>query len=178
MLISASLLVLGLFIGCSSSTGVDLYMTAETNAFAYSDSAYEPATSIVVTMTAFEVHQTSAGQDSGWVSLSPPSGSVDLLQIEDIERLLSSSDITEGSYNQIRFTINTASVTTANGTFQAEIPSEKVDISVKFDVASGDNTEIVLSIDPSASLKVSGSESNPTYKIDPVIHVKRVKNPN
>jgi len=178
MLISASLMVLGPFIGCSSSTGADLYMTAETNAFAYSASAYEPATSIVVTMTAFEVHSISGGQDSGWVSLSPPSGLVDLLQIEDIEHLLLSADITEGSYNQIRFTISTASVTTANGIFQAEIPSEKMDLSVKFEVATGDNTEIVLSIAPSASLKVSGSEQNPKYRLDPVLHINRMKNPN
>ncbi len=176
MLFSAFMfLLICLLVSCTDSPGLDLYLTSETNATMFkADFETENVTGITVTMGGFEVHQTSAAQDSGWVVLTPPSDPVDIMQIENIERLLSNSEITEGDYNQIRFLVQQATVTTDSGTYTADVPSEKIKIATQFTVASGDNTEVVLSIDPEASLKKNGN----TYKLDPVIHVKRVKNPN
>ncbi|MBN2136059.1 MAG: DUF4382 domain-containing protein [Acidobacteria bacterium] len=164
--------------GCSDSMGLDLYLTSETTTTVVERGiapTTETVTALNVTLTEWEVHQTSAGIDSGWVSLSAPSGAIDLMQIRNMEELLSSSEIEEGNYNQIRFYVNTCQVTTASGTYDAEVPSTKINIATQFVVASGDMTEVVLSIDPEASLNVTG---NNKYKMQPVIHVKRIKNPN
>ena len=47
------------------------------------------------------------------------------MDIRDIEELLSNSEIEEGEYNQIRFEVSACQVTTASGTFDAELPSGK-----------------------------------------------------
>lgn len=170
---------LGLFWGCGGSDiGLNLYMTSDSgaNLSPALSAGNEDVTKIVVTLTGLEVHQTSAGQDSGWVTLTTPSGSFDLMAIESVENLISSTEITAGSYNQIRFYVNTAKVTTGSGTYDAEIPSDKINVAVQFEVVSGDVTEVVLAWDPDASLNKTGSNP-PVYKLQPVIHVKRVKNP-
>jgi hypothetical protein len=165
--------------GCNGSDiGLDLYMTSDSGATLSQalSNGNEDVTRIVVTLTGLEVHQTSAGQDSGWVALTTPSGSFDLMAIESVENLISSTEITAGSYNQIRFYVNTAIVTAASGTYNAEVPSEKINVAVQFEVKSGDVTEVVLAWDPDASLNKTGNNP-PVYKLQPVIHVKRVKNP-
>lgn len=174
-LITASLMM---FWGCGDSDiGLDLYMTSDSGATLSADlSATENVTKIEVTLNGLEVHQTSAAAESGWVTLTTPSGSFDLMAIESVENLISSTEITAGTYNQIRFYVNTARVTTASGTYNAEVPSTKINVAVQFEVKSGDVTEVVLSWDPDASLNSTGTNP-PTYKLQPVIHVKRVKNP-
>ena len=170
---------LALLWGCGGSDiGLDLYMTSDSGATLSSrlSAGNEDVTKIDVTLTSLEVHQTSAGQDSGWVTLTTPSGSFDLMAIESVENLISSTEITAGSYNQIRFYVNTATVTTGTGTYNAEVPSGKINVSVPFEVVSSDVTEVVLTWDPDASLNKTGSNP-PVYKLQPVIHVKRVKNP-
>jgi hypothetical protein len=164
--------------GCSDSMGLDMYLTSESNTVALERGiapTTETVTALNVTLTGWEVHQSSAGTDSGWITLTTPTGAVDLMQIKNIEELLSSSEISEGNYNQIRFYVETCQVTTESGTYDAEVPSTKISIATQFEVASGDMTEVVLSIDPEASLNITG---NNKYKIQPVIHVKRVQNPN
>lgn len=170
---------LGLFWGCGNNDlGLDLYMTSDSSATAAPNlkAGTEDVTKIEVTLTGLEVHQTSAATDSGWVSLTTPSGSFDLMAIESVERLISSTEISEGSYNQIRFYTSTAKVTTASGTYDAEVPSTKINVAVQFTVTKGDVTEVVLSWDPEESLNKTGSNP-PVYKLQPVLHVKRVKNP-
>jgi hypothetical protein len=165
--------------GCGGSDiGLDLYMTSDSGATLSSNlkAGTEDVTKIEVILNGLEVHQTSAAAESGWIMLTTPSGSFDLMAIESVENLISSTEITAGTYNQIRFYVNTARVTTDSGTYNAEVPSTKINVAVQFEVKSGDVTEVVLSWDPDASLNKTGSNP-PVYKLQPVIHVKRVKNP-
>jgi hypothetical protein len=165
--------------GCGGSDiGLDLYMTSDSGATLSShlSAGNEDVTKIDVTLTGLEVHQTSAGENSGWVTLSTPSGSIDLMAIESVENLICTTEITAGSYNQIRFYVNTAMVTTNSGTYIAEVPSGKINVAVQFEVTTGDVTEVVLSWDPDASLNKTGNNP-PVYKLQPVIHVKRIHNP-
>jgi len=176
---AAFLLVITIImVSCATGPAFDLYFTSSAvNAVKFGNDKPEDVTSLVVTLQGLEVHKSSAGQDSGWVSLTPPSGSVDLMSIQGVEDLISSTEITEGSYNQIRFLVSTATVTTESGTYDATVPSTKIHVAVQFDVVSGESTEVVLEWDPDSSLNVTGSDP-PKYTLNPVIHVKRVKNPN
>lgn len=180
--LAGMLLIISSFVflwGCGNSDiGLDLYMTSDSGATLSSNltAGNENVTKIEVTLTGLEVHQTSAAAESGWVSLTVPSGSFDLMAIESVENLISSTEITAGSYNQIRFYVSTARVTTDSGTYTAEVPSSKISVAVQFEVQSGDVTEVVLTWDPDASLNQTG-QNPPTFKLQPVIHVKRVKNP-
>jgi hypothetical protein len=164
--------------GCSEQPkGLELYITSETIALNSGiEKKPEAVTKLVVTLSGLEVHRVAAGEESGWIPLTPPSGSIDLISLNNIEKLISSTEITNGSYNLIRFLIDSAIVTTESGTYDATVPSSKIDVSVKFDIISGEMTIIVLAADPSASLVITGGP-NPKYLLKPVLKVKKVTNP-
>jgi hypothetical protein len=167
-----------LSVGCSEQPkGLELYLTSQTITVSSGiENRPEAVTKLVVILSGLEVHRIAAGEDSGWISLTPPSGSIDLLSLDNIEKLISSTEIVDGSYNSIRFLIDSAIVTTESGTYDATVPSSKIDVSVKFDIISGDMTIIVLAADPSASLVITGGP-NPKYLLKPVLKVKKVTNP-
>jgi hypothetical protein len=167
-----------LAVGCSEQPkGLELYITSETIALNSGiEKKPEAVTKLVVTLSGLEVHRIAAGEESGWMPLTPPSESIDLMSLNNIEKLISSTEITDGSYNLIRFLIDSAIVTTESGTYDATVPSSKIDVSVKFDIISGDMTIIVLAADPSASLVITGGP-NPKYLLKPVLKIKKVTNP-
>jgi hypothetical protein len=178
-LIAISAIVSFGLIGCGSdSLGLDLYMTSSTGAAAINSNNLEnlqfTMSSCNVTMTGFEVHSTTGGADSGWVSLTPPSGPIYLMQITNIENLLSNSGIAIGTYNQIRFTVSSATIVVAGTSYQADVPSSKIGITASFEIKDGDNTELVLNWNISQSVHQTG---NNRYVLNPVITVKRIKNP-
>jgi hypothetical protein len=180
-----SLITLGFFFiinfflpGCSEQPkGLELYFTSETIALSSEiEKKPEAVTKLVVTLSGLEVHRIAAGEESGWIPLTSPPGSIDLMSLENIEKLISSTEIADGSYNSIRFLIDSAIVTTESGTYDATVPSSKIDVSVKFDIVTGQLTILVLAADPSASLVITGGP-NPKYLLKPVLKVKKVSNP-
>ena len=134
----------------------------------------EEVTGLVITIDQVQVHRTS-DSDAGWHTVSIEEGSFDLMELGTIEAVVAEAEITAGNYNQIRFGIDLALVTTASGEYEAEVPSGKLKINVPFVVHDDGTTEVTISIDPKASLKISGKKDNPKYKLHPVIHVEGVE---
>jgi hypothetical protein len=97
------------------------------------------------------------------------------MELGTIEAVIAAAEILAGNYNQIRFGVDTAQVTTASGDYEAEVPSGKLKINVPFVVHAEGTTEVIIAIDPGASLKISGKKDDPKYKLQPVIHVAGVE---
>jgi hypothetical protein len=115
------------------------------------------------------------GSESGWWAIDIEESTFDLMELGTIEEVIASSQIQAGKYNQLRFLINTARVTTESGEYEADVPSGKLKLNVPFTVFEDGSTEITISIDPEASLVVAGNPSNPKYLLKPVIHVVSVE---
>lgn len=134
----------------------------------------EAVTALVITIDQVEVHRLG-DSDAGWSDIDIEESTFDLMELGTIEEVIASSQIPTGEYNQLRFRINTAQVTTESGDYEADIPSGKLKINVSFTVFEDGSTEVTISIDPKASLVVAGNPSNPKYLLKPVIHVVGVE---
>ena len=130
----------------------------------------EDVTSLIITIDQLEVHKTS-NSEAGWHTITINETTIDLMKLGAIEGIIASEEIPAGDYNQIRFKVDSAQVTTESGEYDAEVPSGKIKINVGFTVHEDGSTVVTISIDPKASLKISGNKNNPKYKLSPVIHL-------
>lgn len=135
----------------------------------------EDILNLFITINGLEVHKTS-GSDAGWHSLPIADGTYDLMALDNTGwgALISSSEITPGVYNQLRFMVTSAEVTTESGTYDVEIPSGKIKINLAFTISEDMVIEITMTIDPKNSLKVTGNEKNPKYKLNPNFKISNV----
>jgi hypothetical protein len=130
----------------------------------------EDVTSLIITINQLEIHKTS-NFEAGWHTITIDETTIDLMSLGAIEKIIASAEISDGNYNQIRFKVDSAQVATESGEYDAEVPSGKIKINVSFTVHKDGSTEVTISIDPKASLKISGNKDNPKYKLSPVIHL-------
>ena len=135
----------------------------------------EDILNLFVTIKALEVHKTS-GSDAGWHSLPIEEGLYDLMALDETTwgELISLSEITPGIYNKMRFEVTDAEVTTASGTYNADIPSGKIKINLAFTINEDMLVEITMTIDPKKTLKITGNEKNPKYKLNPVFKISGI----
>lgn len=135
----------------------------------------EDVIGLVVIIENLEVHRTS-DENSGWISLPIVDGTFDLMMMDAAawEEIISQTEISAGNYNKLRFAVTGAQVTTESGIYNAEIPSGVIKINIPFVVYEDGTTEITISVDPEASLKVTGNKTNPKYKLVPVLKVTKV----
>ena len=96
-------------------------------------------THLNVTITSISVHRV---EDDVWENLTFVGGvsnvSLDLLELENITRDLSETDIPSGNYTKIRLSIGEANVTYAEGGWDpVRVPSGKIDVIVHFEMESG-----------------------------------------
>jgi hypothetical protein len=134
----------------------------------------EDVLALVITIDQVEVHKLG-GSDSGWYTIDIEESTFDLMESGVIEQVIASSAIPAGEYNQLRFQIDNARVTTDSGEYEAEVPSGKLKINVPFTVYEDGATEVTITIDPRASLVVAGPPSDPKYLLKPVIHVADIE---
>lgn len=97
-------------------------------------------THLNVTITSVSIHRV---EDDVWESLTFVGGvsnvSLDLLELENVTRDLSETDIPSGNYTKIRLGIGEANVTYAEGDCdQVRVPSGKIDVKVHFEIESGE----------------------------------------
>lgn len=130
----------------------------------------EDVTSLIITIDQLEVHQTS-NSEAGWHTISIDETTIDLMKLGAIEDIIASEEIPAGDYNKIRFKVDSAQVTSESGEYDAQVSSGKIKINVGFTVHEDGSTVVTISIDPKASLKISGNKNNPKYKLSPVIHL-------
>jgi hypothetical protein len=134
----------------------------------------EDVLALVITIDQVEVHKLE-GSDSGWYTIDIEASTLDVMEPGVIEQVIASSEIPAGEYNQLRFQIDSAQVTTESGEYEAEVPSGKLKINVPFTIFEDGATEVTITIDPRASLVVAGPPSNPKYLLRPVIHVTDIE---
>lgn len=132
----------------------------------------EEIRSLVVIISELEVHRTG-DSDAGWKALPLSGESFDLIELDILmwADLLSSTNPVKGEYNKIRLNVSSAIVTTDKGTFEAEVPGDKIKINISFSVHEDGTTKIDIAIDPVASLKSTGNKNNPKYFLNPVLKI-------
>jgi hypothetical protein len=116
-------------------------------------------TSINVTVSSVEIHKADAGDDeSGWLPTTlSGANTFDLLQIRELESVLATSDLTPGTYTQIRMDITRVGVTFKGSQPEAaKLPSGKLKFTQPFEVAAGQTTVLLFDFDALKSLSVSG----------------------
>jgi hypothetical protein len=91
--------------------------------------------------------------------------------------LVPPTELNSGKYTQVRIAVSSATIRFDNdGTTEdvtVEVPSEnlKTDKNFIFDVEKDSAVDIVIHFDLSMSIGVSGTASDPIYKLKPVLHL-------
>lgn len=159
---------LNFFMTASGATGSAIVSKSEI-------SLKEEIRSLIVTITELEVHRISDG-DAGWKALPLSGYSFDLIELDRLiwADLLSSTNPEKGEYNKIRLNLLKAIVTTESGTYDVEVPGDKIKINLPFSVHEDGTTEVTISVDPKSSLKSTGNKDNPKYFLNPVLKVSTI----
>jgi len=135
----------------------------------------EDILSLTVTITELEVHRIGDG-DAGWKVLPLSGDSFDLIELDRLiwADLLSTTNHEKGEYNKIRLNLSAAVVTTDSGTYDVDVPGDKIKINLPFSVHEDGTTEVTISIDPKSSLKSTGNKDDPKYFLNPVLKVTSI----
>ena len=118
---------------------------------------------LYVTIDSVEVQN----QDSGWIKLPFSEGkesvNFDLLTLQEgITKDLSTTLIPEGDYSKIRLHVKDATATYSDdSTADLNVPSDKIDIIIKFQIKEGETTNVL--IDMTASISNQGN-LKPVFK--------------
>jgi len=143
----------------------------------------ENVTNLFVTFSEVWVHKPGGGWRELDLVKSPYT--IDLLQFQDGDttELVPPTKLDFGKYTQVRIVVDSAMMTfeikdddgnvTGTDDRTVEVPSGnlKTDKNFDFDVSDGSAVHIVIHFDLSMSIVVSGTESDPIYKLKPVLHL-------
>ena len=77
---------------------------------------------ITVTFSKIEIHSAGAGNDSGWHTLTT-SGTVNLLTVLNVSKVLGTSNVPAGKYTEIRFFISQVTITISGVNVNYTVPS-------------------------------------------------------
>ena len=101
-----------------------------------------------VTFSEVRIHKASAGNESGWQTLSIKNGVIDLTNLSDVSELLASSNVSIGKYTQIRIVVTSATGMMQDGTsVNLSIPSGELKTTHPFNVTSGQKKNLTIDID-------------------------------
>src|SRR5437870_4054920 len=103
---------------------------------------------IVVSFSKIDLHEGDAGNDSGWHTVVMR-GSIDLISVLTVSKVLGSASILAGRYNELRLFASTANITIASVTVTYTIASGgtsglKVPIQGGFQVVGGQSIMVQL----------------------------------
>ena len=160
-----------MFGGCSSSSGkVEVRVTDAPPS--------QQVTSVQVTVSSVEILKTGGNEtdESSWKSMKlSGSNTFDLLQIKGLEQVLSTIDLSAGTYTQIRMQVSKIQVTLQGGQPQdATVPSGKLKFIQPFTVVAGKTTVLLFDFDADHSVNITG-EGKIIFK--PVIKLIVPKSP-
>jgi len=141
--------------------------------FAITDAAADmgAVSSVNVTIDSIEVH----GEDGAWTTLSTNAGTYDLLELkaEGITKLLVETDLEIGTYDQVRLNISKVIVVDSNGSHEAKLPSNKLQLKRSFEINSDTVTAITFDFVADQSLHITGEGR---YIFAPVIQLETRNN--
>jgi hypothetical protein len=137
----------------------------------------ENVTNLFVEFSEAWVHKSG----EGWIQLTLVESpyTIDLLQFQDSNttELVLPTELDSGKYTQVRIVVSSATMVFDNGgtpdELTIDVPSEnlKTDKNFIVDVTGGSAMDITIHFDLSMSVVASGPDSNPTYKLKPVLHL-------
>ena len=130
----------------------------------------DEVTSILVTVSAVEVHKAAVEQEQQqvqegegeWLTLDiiAEANPFDLLKIKGVEEVLAVDEMAAGKYTQIRLTIDRVEVALGGGEpEEAKLPSGELKIVHPFDVVEGETTVLLLDFDAEKSVTVAGKDN-------------------
>ncbi|GBC85768.1 hypothetical protein HRbin11_02221 [bacterium HR11] len=128
--------------------------------------------SVVVTISQVELHPTSGP----WRPFYQGPVTVDLMQLRGTQSLLAMGNVTDGQYTGFRLLVQSGYVIDTSGQrCDLEVPSDKVEVPVVFEVQQGHVTRIVADFDGPASVQVVQTGNARKCILRPVINVKSVE---
>ena len=143
----------------------------------------ENVANLFVTFSEVWVHKPG----EGWIQLALVASpyAIDLLQFQDgnTTELVPPTRLASGTYTQVRVVVESATMRfaikdehgeiTATNDITVEVPSEKLrtDTNFEFFVDGDAAADLVIHFDLSVSIVVSGTASEPSYKLKPVLHL-------
>lgn len=163
--------------GCAqSTTAVDLPGAGSGNGsvvFLIKDAAADMGaiTSVNVTIDSVQAHSAA----DGWVTASYTAKTYDLLQLKASGNtvLLADAQLKNGTYDQVRLHISSVTVTDANGTHEAKLPSGELKIVGGLVVNSNTTSSVTFDFVADESIHITG---NGKYIMAPVVHFEAREN--
>ncbi|MDE1851718.1 MAG: DUF4382 domain-containing protein [Candidatus Micrarchaeota archaeon] len=135
--------------------------TAQTGVALLSVSDAAPAAALVATLKSINLTVSNISvrnNGSGkWNVIANSSQTFNLLQLRNISKLLTTSNLSVGIYDTVALDIENATVTTANGTEPLLIPSNRLVIPYTFNVTSNGTSWVNLDFDLYKSLHLTGN---------------------
>lgn len=122
------------------------------------------ASQIYLNYSSIEVHRADAGNSSGWFT-AMSQGEVNLTSIVNVTKNLGDKMLQPGTYNLIRFQINSAKVTFDEQNFTASVPSGKLQIAITqggITINAGQTSTVLIEL----NIAVHGSDENLTIVPD------------
>ncbi len=112
----------------------------------------ESVNSIMVTLRNIEVNASEDAVETGWLTVVAEPQEFDLVALQDVEEVLGSAMIEAGRYQQIRFEIVQTVLDIRGNIRDAAVPSEKLRLVGRFDVAAGATMVLTLHFDAGKSV--------------------------
>jgi hypothetical protein len=134
----------------------------------------ENVTAVYLSFSSFQIHNTEAkDNNSGWF-VAGSSGTINLMKVLNLSKIVSVSKVPEGDYNLLRFNISSVIVTYNGKNYTASTPSSTVTVVIhpKLEIESGSLSAAVLDITPTV-LNV-GSIMSPSFIFLPAAHATPV----
>ncbi|MES2155337.1 MAG: DUF4382 domain-containing protein [bacterium] len=122
-----------------------------------------------------EVQQDNdTDNESAWITVMDKPTTVDLLAFNgSASAFLGDADVPVGAYNQIRLTVDSASLTLKDGsTANVTVPGHNLRIKGHFTVDDGKETKLTIDFDLDRSLHQTG---NGKWMLKPVLHLESEK---
>ena len=127
-------------------------------------------TAIDVTFTSIEIHSANAGNAGGWHTITI-GGTVNLLTVLNVSKVLGSASLPAGKYTELRFNVSQVVVTISGVKVTYTFPSGSLKIAI---TGAGAQAYGALTVNVELDLSFRNSEilSNPTMTLNPVATAK------
>ncbi|NYZ77474.1 DUF4382 domain-containing protein [Candidatus Micrarchaeota archaeon] len=154
--------------GNGGSGNADLFSGTGKLILRITDQPIGNAEKVEVTVSLVEVHASEGSDEAGWTPVVLRPKTYDLLSIKDVSEYLGENELEAGRYNQVRLSVDKASVTIGGVAYNLTMPSEKIKISGGFEVHGNRTTTVTLDFDAASSVH---SQGNGKYSMKPVIKI-------
>lgn len=131
---------------------------------------------INLNIQSIQIHQSATAGESGWVTVSSPNKTVDLLKLQGgvVEALASNQTIGVGTYQMLRLVLGSGNTLTlaAGSIVPLTVPSGQqtgIKIPLNFTVQAGTTADVWIDFDGGHSIHVVGTGSG-SYILRPVVH--------